>query len=90
MSLLTGEFKCNTVTFEDKSFITRTIHVPGWGEKTIGDLDMERVLVEEDVFVSDEAENIDNDIFFYIEGWKLRSFSDDELSKAVAKEVGNW
>ncbi len=87
MSLLTGAFEYNTVNFAGKTFITRDVHIPNWGEKAIGDKDMEHLLMENGKFVSEEAENLENGIFYFIDGWKLRSYSDEELAKAVAKEV---
>ena len=86
--LVTGNFKYGTIEFQGKTFITRDIHVPGHGDWTISDLELEGLLLNDGEFVSDEARSIDcnTPIDYYIEGWKLRSYSDEELAKAVAKE----
>ncbi len=88
MSLLTGNFNYETVTFQGKTYITRNIHVPKIGTWTISDVALkEKLLVDGDgAWVCDEARDIDNSIDYYIAGWKLRSLSDEELGKAVAKE----
>ncbi len=84
--LLTGNFAYDIITFNGKKWLTRTIHVPTYGEVTIGDRDMEEELMNDGELVSDEARQIDDSIYYYVDGWKLRSFSDEELVKTVCKE----
>ena len=85
--LLTGTFKYELVPFQDKVFITRSIYIPKWGEMTIGDEALEKLLLFDGEYVSDEARQIDEGIGYFITGWKLRSLSDEELAIAVAREL---
>ena len=87
MGLLTGSFKYDTVTFQGVTYILRRVHIPGWGEQTVASENLGKELITDGKYVSHEAENIDGEIFFYTDNWKLTSLSDAELAKSIAREV---
>lgn len=74
-----------TLNFNGKEYITRTIKVESYGERTIAGVSLEEELFDkEGNYVSGEARLIDESIFFYVEDKWLNS-SDEQLSKIVEK-----
>jgi hypothetical protein len=81
----------NVVTLNtEKTFRTRTIELPNIGEVIIGTTHLSDALFgnnsDNDSFVSSEAEEIDNTIFFYVEKDQLE-LPDNELIAIVLDGV---
>lgn len=55
------------IKYNGKEYPSRTIEVPGFGERTISVESLEDALLDADsLYVSDEAQVIDEKIFFYV------------------------
>lgn len=59
------------IRFEGKSYPAKWIDVDGFGERYISVESLEKALIDEDTFVSKDAQWLDERIFFYVpdEDW---------------------
>ena len=86
--LVPAEEECrhaHTIIFNNKEHLLRLIDLPDIGSVFIGTLDLEAELLKEDGsggFVSDEAEEVDQQIYYYVEEDQI-DLSDEELLKLV-------
>ena len=72
--------------FDGMLFPVRKVIIKGFGECYISTESFEHALMIDDVFVSDEAREIDDKIFFYVED-KIINFDDKKLAKYVEGNV---
>lgn len=72
--------------FDGMLFPVRKAIIKGFGERYISTESFEHALMVDDVFVSDEAREIDDKIFFYVED-KIINFDDKKLAKYVEENV---
>ncbi len=74
-----------TLSFNGKDYIVRTVKVKSYGEQPIAGMSLEEELFDkEGNYVSGEARLIDEGIFFYVED-KWLNGDDEQLSKIVEK-----
>ncbi|MCC8112997.1 MAG: hypothetical protein LIP03_03205 [Bacteroidales bacterium] len=58
-----------------------------YGDTLIGPLELEeKLLNEQGTLIDSEAERIDEQIFYYLDGQKLKDFDDDEIIKVIIEE----
>ena len=74
------------MSFNEMLFPVRKVIIKGFGERYISTESFEHALMVDDVFVSDEAMEIDDKIFFYVED-KIINFDDKKLAKYVEGNV---
>ena len=75
------------VTFNGETYTRRIVHVKGFGDRVIAGETLQKVLLTEDGnYVSEEAQAIDQNIFFYVED-KYLNFTDTQLADFVASQV---
>jgi len=75
------------VRFNKKNYYTRYITTPKNGDVTISYQSFEDVLIVNDSYVSEKAQAIDDDIFYYVEDNAFFSMNDKDLANLVDKEV---
>ncbi len=75
----------HTIPFQGKEYKLRDVYVKGFGLQTIGGYSLLAVLYPNDEYPSEEAENIDNLIDYYVED-KYLSCGDKQLASKVEKE----
>ncbi len=76
------------ITFDDKEYKIRIIHVKGFGDVTVGTCSLQGVLFDSytSEYTSSEAKEIDEGIFFYVED-KYISFDDKKLATHVERNI---
>ncbi len=76
------------IEFEFISYKIRTVHIKGCGDCTIGTESLKNALFDEknELYVSTEARNIDEAIFFFVED-KYINLSDIKLANFVCKQL---
>ena len=58
----------NSISFQNKEYKIREISVPDFGERLISTNNLNEILFDEQgSYVSEEAEIVDNAIFYYVE-----------------------
>lgn len=74
------------IAFNGKSYSIRTVNIKGFGDKNISTKSLQNVLLVNDSYVSDEARQIDESIFFFVED-KYINLDDKKLAEHVEKNV---
>ena len=76
-----------TIEYNGEEYIGRRIKVKSFGERLIAGESLEKKLLDEKGnYVSDEARQVDEGIFFYVED-KWLNGDDKQLAAKVRKEV---
>ena len=76
-----------SVQFGKKDYSTRYITTPKNGDVTVSYQSFEDALIVNDSYVSEKAQAIDDDIFYYVDDNAFFSMSDKDLAALVDKEV---
>ena len=74
------------ITFNGKIYSIRTVNIKGFGDENIATESLQNVLLVNDSYVSDEARQIDESIFFFVED-KYINLDDKKLAEYVEKNV---
>lgn len=77
----------NEITFENVVYPTICLNIKGFGWSTIAQKSLQEKLLVNDEYVSEEAQYIDEQIFFYVEDSVFNRYSPDELQKYVERNV---
>lgn len=77
----------NTVTFNGKTYKTRSVKIPNWGWCTIAPRSLEDALIQGEEYVSVEARDVDNGIFYYVDDARFNRYTSSELVEVVEREV---
>ena len=77
----------NTVTFNGKTYKTKSVQIPNWGWCTIGSSSLEDALMQDGKYVSDEARVVDEGIFYYVDDARFNRYTSSELVEVVEREV---
>lgn len=78
----------DVMPFNGGEYMVRVLELPEIGSVYVGTLELEADLLDEDGsgdFVSDEAEEVDAQIYYYVEEDQIK-LSDEELLKLVHSE----
>ncbi len=76
-----------SVQFDKKDYYTRYITTPKNGDVTVSYESFEDVLIVDDDYVSEMAQAIDDDIFYYVDDHAFFSMSDKDLAALIDKEL---
>ena len=76
----------DVIQYNGERYPVRSIYVPDWGERVIATESLENLLIKDGLFVSDEARNIDDEIFYYVSDDKF-SITDEQLGRIIATEL---
>lgn len=76
-----------SVKFDKKIYYTRYITTPKNGDVTVSYQSFEDALIANDSYVSEKAQAIDDDIFYYVDDNAFFSMNDKDLATLVDKEV---
>jgi len=76
-----------SISFDKKTYKGRSLDIKGWGHYLIASTSLQKKLLDEDGdYRSEEAQIIDEQIFFFIP-LNHYKFSDKELEKQILKTV---
>ena len=80
-------FEHETIQYRGNNYKLRRVDIPGYGERTIATVNLEKSLFAENGEYKDRAAQfLDNIIFFYVETEDL-NLPANELSRFVNKQV---
>ena len=82
MATATIEYR-ETVMFDGKAYNTRSVCIKEFGYETIASETLEEKLLNDGAYVSEEAQEVDEGIFFYVPDAILNGYTGKELSKYV-------
>lgn len=74
------------VEFNNGLFPVREVHVKGFGDRYVATESLEHELMVNDEYVSEEAKELDEKIFFYVKD-RIISFDDKRLAAHVEKNI---
>lgn len=74
------------VEFEGKTYPVREVHIKSFGDRYIATKTLENILMPNDEYASDDARDLDERIFFYVED-KYINYDDKKLAKYVEENV---
>ncbi len=79
------------VTFNGEEYSTRIVHIKGYGDRRIAGLGLQGKLIKSEddtefAYTSEDAKEIDETIFFYVED-KYLNFGDDKLAAHVEANI---
>lgn len=70
------------IIFQNKRFPTRELNLKGWGNVLVSTTDLNKLVYNDDGYTSVEAQNIDEQIFFYVSPDEI-NLIDRKLSKII-------
>ncbi len=76
----------DTIIFENKEFKTREIDFPEFGNVLISTVSLNELLLKDGIYVSDEAVNIDEQIFYFVDENEIK-LSDENLIDLITKQL---
>jgi hypothetical protein len=77
----------DTIQFQNREFKVREIELPEFGNVFISTNSLNELLLNEGgSYISDEAEMVDEEIFYFVEGNEIE-LSEEELIKTVNLEL---
>lgn len=75
------------IIFQNKKYKSRQLQITGWGNYYVASTRLERMLFDQNGrYKSEEAKNIDEQIFFYIKPFQFK-LRDKELGKEILKDL---
>lgn len=79
----------STIHYKGRQYPARTVMIPGYGERVVSIQSLQDELFGEGVDpVDDEAESVDNGIFFYVDDYDIM-LGDSELASLVMEDVAD-
>lgn len=80
-------FEYEIIQYRGNNYKLRRVNIPGYGERTIATVNLEKSLfADNDEYKDRAAQFLDNMIFFYVETENL-NLPASELSRFVAKQA---
>ncbi|MBR6003699.1 MAG: hypothetical protein IK068_03145 [Lachnospiraceae bacterium] len=76
------------ISFNKRIYPTRTVHIKGYGERRIAGEELQKALFDaDDNYVSDEAREIDDSIFYFVKDSYLATLEDKPLSTKIERSI---
>ena len=72
--------------FKGKTYPARKVHIKSFGDRYVATESLEHELMVDDEYVSEEAKELDEKIFFYVKDGII-SFDDKRLAAHVEKNI---
>ncbi len=73
----------DTIIFEDREYPAKTLPIEDFGERLISVESLEDKFFKDDRYVSEEARNVDEMIFFFVPDTLMESGTDEDVISFV-------